>query len=127
MEIHCNRRSIGHFSHFVWIRYFCSFHIYGPIYSATRVFFTAGFIHVRATGKNKTSGFHTYFKIDPTFVEPPMLDFVNLAPQGASLDVIAPFDAALEVKFPSVAKSVSITDTEGRHDVVIKHAPYKDA
>ena len=81
---------------------------------------------VHAFGFNPTSGYKTFFQIDPSFVLPAIVDFINIKPTGMVAQMVTPFHVELTIVASSVfgetQKTVTVHDIYGGHHVDIEPA-----
>jgi hypothetical protein len=83
---------------------------------------------VHAFGFNNTTGYKTFFQVDPRLILPAIVDFINLKPTGMVGEMITPFHVqigmvAADSVFGENQQIVTINDIEGDHQIQIEDAP----
>jgi hypothetical protein len=78
---------------------------------------------VYAVGHNRTTGFKTFFQVDPELILPAIVDFINIPPTGPAGNVILPFAVQITLVAATVLggqqKIVTVHDVGGSHSVPI--------
>jgi hypothetical protein len=79
---------------------------------------------IYAVGHNRTTGFRTFFQVDPAFILPAIVDFINIPPSGIVLQVVTPFSAHITMAAASIfgekQHAVTIHDVSGSHSIPIQ-------
>jgi hypothetical protein len=74
-------------------------------------------ITISATGANPTTGYKSYFLINPSLIDPPIFEFINIKPTGIAGDVILPFHVSIFYK--GDAEKITVHDLNGSHAIPV--------
>ena len=76
-----------------------------------------------AEGSNNSGGWKNELTVLPIEIYPPQFKFTQTRPDGIAIQVITPFSVHKSVDAVSPVESVTVIDTAGRHNVVVKKLP----
>ncbi len=81
-----------------------------------------GKVTIRAKGENPSAGFRVRLERLPTRIWPPQYKLVRLAPDGATAQVITPFEVSASFESKAPIPAVIVHDEEGTHRIRVGQA-----